>query len=116
MSQDAIIDALKSVKYPGYSRDVVSFGLVKNVAVNNGAASVVIELSSANTDVAKQLKADAEAAVKSVAGIKFAHVEIKMPPGATTSGRASSAATTTPAGPNPWAQQNKVPGIARIIA
>ncbi|MCI0748507.1 MAG: Mrp/NBP35 family ATP-binding protein [Verrucomicrobia subdivision 3 bacterium] len=110
MSHDAIINALKSVKYPGYSRDIVSFGLVKNVAVNNGAASVSIELSVANPEVAQQLKSDAETAIKSVPGIKLAHIEVKMP--------ASSARATAPgaSGPDPWAQQNKVPGIARIIA
>jgi hypothetical protein len=28
LNQDTIEAALKSVKYPGYSRDIVSFGLV----------------------------------------------------------------------------------------
>ena len=115
MSQEAIINALKSVKYPGYSRDIVSFGLVKNVAVNNGAASVMIELSTANEDVAKQLKGEAEAIVKSVPGIKLAHVEVKMT-SAASGGRPATPAATATGGPNPWAQQNKVPGIARIIA
>jgi ATP-binding protein involved in chromosome partitioning len=78
-TQDTIVEALKSVKYPGYSRDIVSFGLVKTVAVNNGAASVTIELSTANQDVARQLKAECETVIKSVAGIKLAHVEVKMP-------------------------------------
>ena len=29
LTQDSIRDALKAVKYPGYSRDIVSFGIVK---------------------------------------------------------------------------------------
>ena len=37
LTQQNILDALRSVHYPGYSRDVVSFGLVKNIAVNGGA-------------------------------------------------------------------------------
>ena len=32
ISETAVRDALKSVKYPGYSRDIVSFGLMKDVA------------------------------------------------------------------------------------
>jgi ATP-binding protein involved in chromosome partitioning len=104
-NQDNVIAALKSVKYPGYSRDIVSFGLVKNVAVNNGAASVTIELSSASQDVANRLKADCEAAIKTVPGITLAHVDVKMP------------ATVQSAAPQtPFANQNKVPGIARIVA
>jgi ATP-binding protein involved in chromosome partitioning len=105
-NEDSVIAALKSVKYPGYSRDVVSFGLVKDVTVNNGAASVTVELSSANEDVARQLKADCEAAIKAVPGITLAHVQVKMP-----AGSAAQAGAT-----NPWAGQNRVPGIARIVA
>ena len=48
--RDAVIEALKAVKYPGYSRDIVSFGLVKDVVANHGAVSVLIQLSSANVD------------------------------------------------------------------
>jgi len=110
ISETAVRDALKSVKYPGYSRDIVSFGLVKNVAVNNGAASVTIELTSASQDVARQLKAECEAVLKGVPGITLAHIDVRMP-AADKPGQASAAA-----GPSPWANQNKVPGLARIIA
>ena len=76
LNQDAILNALKSVKYPGYSRDIVSFGIVKNVAVNNGAVSVSIELTSANKDVATQLKQTSEQAIRTLPGVKMVHVEV----------------------------------------
>ncbi|MBM3264765.1 MAG: DUF59 domain-containing protein, partial [candidate division Zixibacteria bacterium] len=31
MTPEKVVDALKQVKYPGFDRDIVSFGLVKNV-------------------------------------------------------------------------------------
>ncbi len=105
-SEDTIIAALKSVKYPGYSRDILSFGLVKDIAVNNDAASITIELSSANQEVAQQLKSECETAIRAVPGIKLVHVQVKMP--------ATTPQATT--GPNPWANQKRVPGIERIIA
>ena len=40
ISEQQITDALKAVKYPGYSRDIVSFGIVKHVAASNGAATM----------------------------------------------------------------------------
>ena len=52
--------ALKDVYYPGYSRDIVSFGLVKNVAAANGSASILLELTSHNPDIAGQLKTSVE--------------------------------------------------------
>ena len=41
-SEDEIKSALKAVKYPGYSRDVVSFGLVKETAAKDGLVSVTL--------------------------------------------------------------------------
>jgi ATP-binding protein involved in chromosome partitioning len=106
-NEESVLAALKSVKYPGYSRDIVSFGIVKNAVVNNGAASVTLELSTPNQEIARQLKTDCEAVLKSVPGITLAHVEVKMP-----AAPAAQAGATA----SPWANQNKVPGIARIIA
>ena len=56
--EQSIKDAFKGVNYPGYSRDIMSFGLVKNLAVANGSASIELELTSHNPEVAAQLKAD----------------------------------------------------------
>lgn len=107
-AEAAVKEALKSVKYPGYSRDILSFGLVKKLAVNNGAASVTVELTSANADVARQLKSECEAAIKRVPGITLAHVDVRMPSG--------TPPATAATGPSPWANQNKVPGIAKLVA
>ena len=43
LSQDDIKQALTAVKYPGYSRDIVSFGLVKEIAITGGAVRVVLQ-------------------------------------------------------------------------
>ena len=64
LTQQAILDVLKTVKYPGYSRDVVSFGLVKGVAVNAGAVSVSLQLTGGNAEIASRLKADIETALR----------------------------------------------------
>jgi len=106
LNQESILQALKSVKYPGYSRDIVSFGLVKQAAVNAGAASVQIELTSPNKEVAAQLKQACEEALKALPGVTMAYVEVRLP-----AGPAPAAG-----GPNPFANQNRVPGLKRIVA
>jgi ATP-binding protein involved in chromosome partitioning len=106
LNQDTIINALKSVKYPGYSRDIVSFGIVKNVAANNGAVSFTLELTSANTEVAAQLKQTCEQAIRTLPEVKMVHVEVKMPAGQ----------QAPVAGQNAFSSQNRVPGLARILA
>ena len=101
--EQSIKDAFKGVNYPGYSRDIMSFGLVKNLAVANGSASIELELTSHNPEVAAQLKASVEAAATSVDGIARAMVQIKMPP----AGQAPAAT---------GAQPNRMPGINKVFA
>ena len=104
LTEETIRNALKSVKYPGYSRDIVSFGLVKQVSANSGAVSVSIELTSPGPEIAQQIKTESERALKALAGVNLVHVEVKQP------------ASKAGAPQSPWAQQNKVPGIRRIVA
>jgi ATP-binding protein involved in chromosome partitioning len=101
--ENQIEDALKGVNYPGYSRDIVSFGLVKNIATANGSASIALELTTHNPEVAAQLKAAVETAAATVEGIERAMVQIKMPP-------AGEAPASGQAGPN------RMPGINKVIA
>jgi ATP-binding protein involved in chromosome partitioning len=105
LTEDDIRKALTAVKYPGYSRDIVSFGLVKHIAVNQGAVSVTLSLTSANADAARQLKSEAERVIRSLPGVRSVYVEVNQPQTAPAAG-----------GVNPWSQQAKVPGITRIVA
>jgi ATP-binding protein involved in chromosome partitioning len=107
LTQEAILAALKGVKYPGFSRDIVSFGLVKDVAVHGGEVRVLIQLTSANAEAAQQIKAAAEAIVRKLPGADTVQVEVKQPSGA---GPAPAGGT------DPWASQNRVPGIKQIVA
>src|SRR5262245_7298466 len=104
LNEDSIRNALKAVKYPGYSGAIVSCGLVKYVAANNGPVSIMLQLTSPNPEVAQQLKHECERVLKSMPEVRMVHVEVKMPAG--------SPATAQ----SPWASQNKVPGLHRIIA
>ena len=108
MTEDAILDALRSVKYPGFTRDIVSFGLVKNVTAGNGAVSITLQLTSPSPDAARQIKQECEQVLRGLAGVKMVHVDIRMP-----AGQPQQAAT---GGQSPWAHQNKVPGLSRIVA
>ncbi|HEY0455289.1 MAG TPA: Mrp/NBP35 family ATP-binding protein [Verrucomicrobiae bacterium] len=106
-TQEKVVSALKSVKYPGYSRDIASFGLVKDVSVANGAVSVLIQLTSPNKEVAQQLKAECETAIRAIPGVERLLVQVNLPAGQ----------TAAPSGQGtPWANQRQVPGIHRLVA
>jgi len=105
LTQDDIKNALAAVKYPGYSRDIISFGLVKEISAANGAVSVTMQLTSPNPEAAQQIKIEAERVLKSLPGVNQVHVEVCQPAGGQPAG-----------GVNPFANQKGVPGVKRIIA
>jgi ATP-binding protein involved in chromosome partitioning len=104
LSQDKILEALKAVKYPGYSRDIVSFGLVKDIAVANGAVSVALQLTSANPEAARQIKAEAEQVLKQLPGATQVVVEVRQPAGGPGAGAGA------------LGHQTKVPGVRSVVA
>src|ERR1039457_3310032 len=105
LNEETVKNALKAVKYPGYSRDIVSFGLIKEVAANNGAVSVTMQLTTNHPEAAQQIKAESERALRALPGVNAVHVEVKLQAGAPAG-----------AGKGPAANQNKMPGVRRIVA
>jgi ATP-binding protein involved in chromosome partitioning len=105
VAEEDIKNALKAVKYPGYNRDIVSFGLVKEIAAGKGAVSVSMSLTGGNAEVAQQIKTESEQAIRALPGVQSVYVEVKHQGAAPTTGAQ-----------NAWAQQNKLPGIRRVVA
>ena len=103
-TEDDIKNALQAVKYPGYSRDIVSFGLVKQIVAKDGAVSVALQLTMSNPEIRDQIKSESERVLRALPGVNRAHVEVAQ------SGAPQAAA------PDPWAHQHKVPGILRVVA
>ena len=106
LNDQSILEVLKSVKYPGFSRDIISFGIVKHVAAGDGAVSVQLQLTTANPDIAKQIREECERVIRALPGVEKLHLEIKIPAGANPAAQPQ----------NTWSNQNKVPGIARVVA
>mgnify|MGYP001553005696 CR=1 FL=1 len=87
VTNDSIKEALKQVKYPGFSRDIVSFGLVRSTAFVDGTAKVSIAIATSDAKVPTILKADVEKCLRALPGITDVIIEIavsaaKAPPAA----------------------------------
>jgi len=82
------MNALKSVKYPGFSRDIVSFGLVKLVNIDNGEVRVQLALATNDPNVPATIKNDAEKVLRAIDGVRSAKVliDIQAPPGGAGAG------------------------------
>ncbi|MCS1408483.1 MAG: Iron-sulfur cluster carrier protein [Verrucomicrobia subdivision 3 bacterium] len=109
MTSETIKEALKQVKYPGYSRDIMSFGLVKDISAENDAVAVVIELTGGSAEVAQEIKAQAEAQIRSLPDVKHVYVDVKDL-SANRPAQASQASRAVGSSPN------RVQGIKQVIA
>jgi ATP-binding protein involved in chromosome partitioning len=105
LTEEDIKTALKAVKYPGYSRDIVSFGLVKEIATKNGAVSVSMQLSTGSPEILAQIKSESEQVLRALPGVNTVYVDVKP-----------QAGQQAAAPQSPWSHQQKVPGIRRVVA
>jgi len=102
VSEEQIRDALKSVRYPGFSRDIVSFGLVKSVKIDNGEIKVQLALATNDPNVPATIKNDAENVLLGIAGVRGAKVLIDI--------------HAPPAGAGTGVGATRIPGIKHSIA
>lgn len=109
ITSQSVTNALREVKYPGYSRDIVSFGLVRDIQIDGTAVGVLVELTAPRADVGEKIAAGIrEVLSQRISGLTDVHVQIKVPTPPEGTG-------ATPAGPGVVARQN-LPGIRRVIA
>jgi len=99
-SPQDVLERLKKVPYPGFTRDIVSFGMVKDIEISSSAVTVHLAPSTAQQDVLDRIEAAVRDAVASMAGVP-AHVEIVR--------------AAPPPPPRPRGQQ-PIPGVQSIVA
>jgi ATP-binding protein involved in chromosome partitioning len=88
IDQTTVESALKTVKYPGFSRDIVSFGLVRKVIVEGATVHISLAITTNEPSAPLQIKRAVEEAVGSLEGVEHTLVDIavqkKEQPGAAT--------------------------------
>lgn len=82
ITPEQVREKLSTVKYPGFSRDIVSFGLVKDIRITG--VDVVVQLSLATNDpkIPQTIKEGSEAALAQIPGVGQAtvRIDIQAPP------------------------------------
>jgi len=69
ITEAQVREALKKVKFPGLTRDIVSFGFVKQVAVEGTRVAVTIAMTSANPHAAGTVEREARLALEALPGV-----------------------------------------------
>ena len=55
MNKEEVLEKLKSISYPGFNRDIVSFGMVKDIRIENNNIEIILKISSQNKEKKKQV-------------------------------------------------------------
>ncbi|UCE62152.1 MAG: Mrp/NBP35 family ATP-binding protein [Phycisphaerales bacterium] len=98
LSREQVLEQLKTVDDPELHEDLVTLGMVKNVAIRGTDVSVEIELTTPACPLKAKIKGDVEQAVKRVSGVDSVVVDF--------SARVRSTRRESPA----------LPGVKNIVA
>jgi ATP-binding protein involved in chromosome partitioning len=101
VERDAVLQSLRVVIDPDLRRDIVSLGFIKDLSISGGHVSFAIELTTPACPVKDQMREQAAAAVRAVAGVS--DVDVRM----TANVRSVSA---------PELGRPQWPGVKNIIA
>jgi len=78
MTQENVLEALKNVTYPGFTKDIVTFGFVKDVLVNGTTVGLTIDITSSADEVKAQLRDEATTELKKL-GFENIQINVKAP-------------------------------------
>jgi len=95
MTKEIVLDALKSVKYPGFEKDIVTFGFVKDIDVNENNVFVQVEILAASEEIANELKTNINSVLQK-AGFARVDVAIKQPKAPTQKSNSQSGKNIAP--------------------
>jgi ATP-binding protein involved in chromosome partitioning len=80
VTSDEIKEHLKQVKYPGFSRDIVSFGLVRSAAFVDGTVKVSLGVTTSDPKIPLHLKREVDACLRALPGVRETIIDIAVSP------------------------------------
>jgi ATP-binding protein involved in chromosome partitioning len=102
-SPQEILAELKKVRYPGFTRDIVSFGIIKDIEVAQAGVTVIVTATpNTKPETLSQISAEIERTVRAMANVAAAKVTIQQaePP-------RSAAAMVS---------KRSIPGVEHVVA
>jgi len=78
MTEEIVKSALSKVTYPGFTKDIVTFGFVKEIKIDGSNVSVAVDITSSAPEVAHQITIEATDELKR-AGANNIIVNISAP-------------------------------------
>src|ERR1700682_886344 len=80
LNEQGVLEILKQVKYPGFSRDIVSFGFVKDVTVGGGNVSFRLTPTADAPEAVEAIKKQCEALLRDIPGVNSVTIAVQAAP------------------------------------
>jgi len=78
MTEENVLEALKNVTYPGFTKDIVTFGFVKDILINDKTIGLTIDITSSADEVKAQLRDEVTKELQKL-GFENININIKAP-------------------------------------
>ena len=109
LTPDSVRKELARVKYPGFSRDIVSFGMVQGVDIDGRDVTVRLAVTTQDREIPERIRREAEEVVRGMQGVGAVQV--------TVIASAPPRPGPPPAGAmDPFAGRAPIPGVRNVLA
>jgi ATP-binding protein involved in chromosome partitioning len=78
VTEEKVLEVLKTVRFPGLSRDIVSFGFVKDLAVGGGNVSFRLEIITESPRAAEEIQRDATEKLRGLPGVNAVTIRLDL--------------------------------------
>jgi len=112
MTAEELKERLKAVKYPGFSRDIVSFGLIKDIDIDSKRTQIRLALVTENQEVVRKIVEDVDALVSTIEGLAPPDIVVEQPQAAAHGAATPAGQTARDVGRGP----RRVEGVRRLLA
>jgi ATP-binding protein involved in chromosome partitioning len=113
MNKSEVLELLKTIKYPGFSRDIISFGIIDNIEIIDKNISIDLKIPTQNEEVKKEIIDNIRHNLEAVS--QFDEIKIESKSGGTAPD--AKPQTVQPPTQSPIQQRVKLNGnIKHIIA
>ena len=107
LTTEIVTNALGGIRYPGLTRDLVSFGMVQHVSVCDGRVKIRLALRARDEATPAKIRASITEALQALGAVSVA-VEIVAPPPAPHALKQGT--------PDPWADQVRLASVKHVVA
>ncbi len=120
ISREQIMHLLEEVNYPGFSRNIVSFGMVGDIDIQDSTVHIQLRISSSDDEKKNRIKELVRNKIESQGEVDTVSVSIVEPGQESGKSRQPNESGSQRAGQfdrgDPWADQHRIPGVTYTVA